>query len=48
VFKTKVALNGSLQNDEQKVAESAGVEAADAFRIKVVPGKASWLEVLGM
>jgi len=48
VFKTKVALNGSLQNDEQKVAEAAGVEAADAFRTKVVPGKASWLKDLGM
>lgn len=48
VFKTKVALKGSLQNDELKVAESAGVEAADAFRIKVVPGKASWLDMIGM
>jgi hypothetical protein len=48
VFKTKVTLNGSLQNDEQKVAESAGVEAADAFRTKVVPGKASWLDQLGL
>jgi hypothetical protein len=48
VFKTKVTLNGSLQNDEQKVAEAAGVEAADAFRTKVVPGKASWLKDLGM
>jgi hypothetical protein len=45
VFKTKVTLNGSLQNDEQKVAESAGVEAADAFRTKVIPSKASWLEM---
>jgi len=48
VFKTKVTLNGLLQNDEQKVAEAAGVEAADAFRTKVVPGKASWLKDLGM
>jgi hypothetical protein len=48
VFKTKVALNGTLQNEEQKVAESAGVEAADAFRTKVVPGKASWLDQLGI
>jgi len=48
VFKAKVTLNGSLQNDEEKVAQSAGVEAADAFRTKVVPGKASWLDQLGM
>jgi len=45
VFKTKVTLSGSLQNDEQKVAESAGVEAADAFRTKVIPSKASWLDM---
>jgi hypothetical protein len=45
VFKTKVTLNGSLQNDEQKVADSAGVEAADAFRTKVIPGKMSWLDM---
>lgn len=38
VFKTKVTLNGSLEHDEQKVAEAAGVEAADAFRIKLYPG----------
>jgi hypothetical protein len=48
VFKTKVTLNGLLQDDEQKVAEAAGVEAADAFRTKVVPGKASWLKDIGM
>jgi len=48
LFKPKVALNGSLQNDEQKVAESAGVEAADAVRKLIYPGKASWLKDLGM
>ncbi len=38
-LKTKVALNGSLQNDEQKVAESSGVEAADAVRKFLYPGR---------
>jgi len=37
VLKMKVALNGSLQNDEQKVAEAAGVEAADAVRMFLYP-----------
>jgi hypothetical protein len=48
LFKPKVALNGSLQNDEQKVAEAAGIEAADDVRKLLYPGKSSWLEVLGM
>jgi len=30
--KIRIALNGSLQNDEQKVAESAGIEAADVYQ----------------
>ncbi len=38
-LKTKVALNESLQNDEQKVAESAGGEAADAVRNFFYPGR---------
>ncbi|MGP8187420.1 MAG: hypothetical protein ACLQKY_15265 [Terracidiphilus sp.] len=38
LFKPKVALNGSLENDEQKVAEAAGVEAADQLRKLVYPG----------
>jgi len=45
VLKTKVTLNGSLQNDEQKAAESAGVEAADIFRSKIVQSKMSWLDM---
>jgi hypothetical protein len=32
VLKPKVILNGSLQDDEQKVAEAAGVQLADAIR----------------
>ncbi|MGD0347642.1 MAG: hypothetical protein ABSA85_12840 [Terracidiphilus sp.] len=38
LFKPKVALNGSLENDEQKVAEAAGVDAADQLRKLVYPG----------
>jgi hypothetical protein len=37
VLKPQVALNGSLQNDEQKVAEAAGVETADAVREFLYP-----------
>jgi hypothetical protein len=38
LFKPKVALNGSLENDEQKMAEAAGVEAADQLRKLIYPG----------
>ena len=38
VLKTKVTLNGSLQDDEQKVAEAAGVQLADAIRKNWYPG----------
>ncbi len=48
VLKTKVTFNGSLKDDEQKVAEAAGVQLADAIRKNWYPSKASWLEVLGM
>jgi len=38
-FKFKILLNGSLQNDEQKVAESAGVQAAEAVRKHLYPDR---------
>jgi len=37
-YKVKIALKGSLQSDEQKVAELAGVEAADALLKSMHPG----------
>lgn len=43
----KIPLNGPLQNDEQIVAESAGVEAANAVRKFLYPSKASWLDLVG-
>ena len=48
VLKTKVTLNGSFQNDEQKVAEAAGVRLAGAIRTNWYPGKSSWLKDIGM
>jgi hypothetical protein len=37
-YKFKIPLRGWRQADEQKVAESAGVEAADEVREVLVPG----------
>jgi hypothetical protein len=53
LLKLKVTLNGSLQDDEQKVAEAAGVQLADAMRMTWYPEKTSktdkmgWIDLLG-
>jgi hypothetical protein len=50
VLKVKVRLNGSPQDDEQKVAEAAGVQLADAILMTWHPDKTSkmsWGDMFG-
>jgi hypothetical protein len=47
VLKLKVRLNGSLQDDEQKVAEAAGVQLADGILMTWQPDKTSKTSKMG-
>jgi hypothetical protein len=46
-IRCKISLTGPFQNDEQKVPELAGVEAANAVRKFFYPSKAGWVDQLG-